>query len=113
MKSGRTAAGMRGVVAHRAPSRARTPAVTALCHQAGVIRTDTMEEMFDVAMVLANQPVPSGNRVGIITNAGGPAIMATDACRSNGIEVVALTETRSRRCRRSCPPRRACGIPWT
>lgn len=92
VKSGRTAAGMRAASSHTGSLAGTDSAVTALCHQAGVIRTDTMEEMFDVAMVLANQPVPTGNRVGIITNAGGPAIMATDACESNGIEVVALTE---------------------
>jgi acyl-CoA synthetase (NDP forming) len=83
---------MRAASSHTGSLAGTDSAVTALCHQAGVIRTDTMEEMFDVAMVLANQPVPTGNRVGIITNAGGPAIMATDACESNGIEVVALTE---------------------
>ncbi|MBP8137366.1 MAG: acetate--CoA ligase family protein, partial [Candidatus Eisenbacteria bacterium] len=92
VKSGRTAAGMRAASSHTGSLAGTDSAVTALCYQAGVIRTDTMEEMFDVAMVLANQPVPTGNRVGIITNAGGPAIMATDACESNGIEVVALTE---------------------
>ncbi|MFN8586617.1 MAG: acetate--CoA ligase family protein [Candidatus Eisenbacteria bacterium] len=92
VKSGRTAAGMRAASSHTGSLAGADSAVTALCHQAGVIRTDTMEEMFDVAMVLVNQPVPTGNRVGIITNAGGPAIMASDACESNGLEVATLTD---------------------
>src|SRR6185436_1126042 len=67
-------------------------AVEALCLQSGVIRTDTIEQLFDVAMLLAHQPVPRGNRVGIITNAGGPGIMASDACESHGLEVTSLTD---------------------
>jgi len=104
VKSGRTAAGMRAASSHTGSLAGADSAVTALCHQAGVIRTDTMEEMFDVAMVLANQPVPAGNRVGIITNAGGPAIMATDACESNGIEVVSLTEETVQALKAFLPP---------
>jgi len=67
-------------------------AVDALLGQAGVIRTDTIDELFDVAMLLANQPVPRGRRVGILTNAGGPGIMATDALASRGLEIPRLRE---------------------
>ncbi|MBE7452076.1 MAG: hypothetical protein HS111_25300 [Kofleriaceae bacterium] len=66
-------------------------AVEALIHQAGVIRTDTIEELFDVAMVLAHQPVPRGDRVALLTNAGGPGIMAADACESHGLRVGELS----------------------
>jgi acyl-CoA synthetase (NDP forming) len=52
-----------------------------------VIRTATLEELFGVAMLLAHQPVPSGRRVGILTNAGGPGILAADACESRGLQV--------------------------
>ncbi|HEY7160878.1 MAG TPA: acetate--CoA ligase family protein, partial [Acidobacteriota bacterium] len=55
--------------------------------QTGVIRAETLEEMFDLAAVLGNQPLPRGNRVGIITNAGGPAILCTDACEAGGLKV--------------------------
>ncbi len=96
VKSGRTSAGIRAASSHTGSLAGADTAVTALCAQAGVIRTDTLEELFDVAILLANQPVPRGNRVGIITNAGGPAIMASDACETRGIEVVSLTdETRA------------------
>ncbi len=92
VKSGRTRAGMRAASSHTGSIAGTESAVEALCQQSGVIRTDTMEELFDVAMVLANQPVPRGPRVGIVTNAGGPGIMATDACESHGLEVPILSD---------------------
>jgi len=63
-----------------------------LFKQAGVVRCDTLEELFDVTSLLANQPVPKGRRVGLITNAGGPAILAVDALESQGLEVPQLSE---------------------
>jgi len=96
VKSGRTSAGMRAASSHTGSLAGADTAVTALCAQAGVIRTDTLEELFDVGMLLANQPVPRGHRVGIVTNAGGPAIMASDACETRGLEVSTLSdETRA------------------
>ena len=92
VKSGRTRAGIRAASSHTGSLAGVDTAVGAICTQAGVIRTDTMEELFDVAMLLANQPLPPGPRVGIVTNAGGPGIMASDACESHGLEVVTLAE---------------------
>ncbi|MBI4815060.1 MAG: acetate--CoA ligase family protein [Deltaproteobacteria bacterium] len=92
VKSGRTRAGIRAASSHTGSLAGADSAVSALCTQAGVIRTDTMEELFDVAMLLANQPVPRGHRVAIVTNAGGPGIMASDACESHGLEVATLAE---------------------
>ena len=92
VKSGRTGAGARAASSHTGSLAGADTAVDALCQQCGVIRTDTMEELFDVAMLLANQPVPRGNRVGIVTNAGGPGIMASDACESHGLTVPILAE---------------------
>jgi acetyl coenzyme A synthetase (ADP forming)-like protein len=91
VKSGRTAAGTRAASSHTGSLAGSDIAVDALCLQSGVIRTDTIEELFDVAMLLATQPVPRGRRVGIVTNAGGPGIMATDACESHGLEVPLLS----------------------
>src|SRR5262249_54931641 len=71
VKSGRTRAGIRAAASHTGSLAGPDVAVDALCRQSGVIRTDTIEELFDVAMLVANQPVPRGNRVGIVTNAGG------------------------------------------
>ncbi|CAN5261196.1 GNAT family N-acetyltransferase [soil metagenome] len=92
VKSGRTRAGERAASSHTGALAAGDVAVEALFRQAGVIRTDTLEELFNVATVLANQPVPRGNRVGILTNGGGPGILAADACESNGLEVPELAE---------------------
>jgi acetyl coenzyme A synthetase (ADP forming)-like protein len=90
VKSGRTRAGQRAASSHTGSIAGADAAVEALCRQSGVIRTNTMEELFDVAMLLANQPVPAGHRVGIVTNAGGPGIMASDACETHGLEVPLL-----------------------
>ena len=92
VKSGRTLAGRRAASSHTGALAGADTAVDALCAQSGVIRTDTIEELFDVGMVLAHQPPPRGPRVGIVTNAGGPAIMATDACETHGLEVPTLAE---------------------
>lgn len=61
--------------------------VETLFRQAGVVRADTLEEMFDVAVLLANQPLPRGNRVGITSNSGGVLTICADACDSHGLEV--------------------------
>lgn len=90
VKSGRTAGGSRAASSHTGALAGADTAVDALFKQTGVIRTDTVEELFDMAMLLANQPVPKGNRIAILTNAGGPGIMATDACESRGIVVTPL-----------------------
>lgn len=92
VKSGRTGAGVRAAASHTGSLAGSDAAVDALFLQSGVIRTDTIEELFDVAILLANQPVPRGARVGIVTNAGGPGIMASDACESHGLEVATLSD---------------------
>ncbi|MDQ5844368.1 MAG: acetate--CoA ligase family protein, partial [Acidobacteriota bacterium] len=93
VKSGRSTAGARATSSHTgALIAASDVTVDALFRQAGVIRTDTLAELFDVASLLANQPLPQGNRVGIITNTGGPAILCADACEDRGLEVPVLGE---------------------
>lgn len=102
VKSGRTAAGARAVTSHTGAIAGTDAAYDALFAQCGIIRANTIEEMFDFAMVLANQPLPRvshrpdqlatpGTRVAIVTNAGGPAIMATDACGANGLPLAVLS----------------------
>lgn len=92
VKSGRSAAGFRATQSHTgALVAASDVTVEALFRQSGIIRTDSLEEMFDVAAFLSTQPVPKGDRVAIITNAGGPAILAADACESLGLHVPELS----------------------
>jgi acetyl coenzyme A synthetase (ADP forming)-like protein len=92
VKSGRTAAGSRAASSHTGALASSDEAVNALFRQAGVIRVDTIEELFDTASLLANQPIPGGRRVGIITNAGGPGILAADALEANGLHLPELSE---------------------
>lgn len=92
LKSGRSIAGGRAAGSHTAALAAKEVAVDALFHQTGVIRVETMEELFDVASLMAQQPLPRGPRVGIVTNAGGPGILAADACESAGLQVPALSD---------------------
>jgi acetyl coenzyme A synthetase (ADP forming)-like protein len=87
VKAGRTLGGSRAAGSHTAALASNEVAVEALFQQTGVIRAETLEEMFDLAAVLGNQPLPRGNRVGIVTNAGGPAILCTDACEAGGLKV--------------------------
>jgi acetate---CoA ligase (ADP-forming) len=92
VKSGRSAAGARATSSHTGALLAASDVtVDALFDQAGVIRTDSLAELFDVASLLANQPIPAGRRVAIVTNAGGPGIMCADACEAGGLEVVQLS----------------------
>ncbi|HEX5732081.1 MAG TPA: GNAT family N-acetyltransferase [Blastocatellia bacterium] len=93
VKSGRSTAGARATSSHTGALIAASDiTVDALFRQAGVIRTDTLEELFDVTSLLANQPFPKGRRVGIITNGGGPAVLCADACEAEGLEVPLLDQ---------------------
>ncbi len=97
VKSGRTRAGSRAASSHTAALAASDVAVDALFHQSGVIRADTLDEMFDVAACLDTQPLPPGRRVAIVTNAGGPGILAADACDAAGLTLADLSSgTRAR-----------------
>ena len=88
VKSGRSSAGFRATQSHTGALIASSDVtVDALFHQAGVIRMDTLGEMFDVAALLTTQPIPKGKRVAIITNAGGAGILAADACEDRGLVV--------------------------
>jgi acetyl coenzyme A synthetase (ADP forming)-like protein len=91
VKAGRTSAGSRAAGSHTAALAARDVAVDALFHQSGVLRAETLEEMFDLASFLGTQPLPAGRRVGIVTNAGGPGILCADACESAGLSVAELS----------------------
>lgn len=92
VKSGRTQAGARAASSHTGSLASADVAVEALFRQAGVIRTNTLAELFDVTALLSNQPLPEGRRVGVITNAGGPAILAVDALAANGLDVVEFSD---------------------
>lgn len=111
VKSGRSPAGTRAASSHTASAASADVAVSALFHQAGVVRVDTLDQLFDVAQVLESQPLPSGNRVAIVSNSGGPGILAADACDGAGLEVVALDPTTRDHLRKLLGPNAAVGNP--
>jgi acyl-CoA synthetase (NDP forming)/RimJ/RimL family protein N-acetyltransferase len=112
VKSGRAAAGARAAASHTAAMiAAKDVSVDALFRQAGVIRTDTLRELLDTAALMSMQPPPAGPRVGIVTNAGGPAIMCADACEAAGLRVPMLSKPTRRRLRRHLRAAAAVGNP--
>jgi acetate---CoA ligase (ADP-forming) len=111
VKSGRTSAGVRAASSHTAAISSGDTAVDALFRQTGVIRTDTLEELFDVATLLTTQGLPSGRKVAILTNAGGPGILAADALEANGLEVPPLTDRTIEQLRAFLPVEAGVGNP--
>ena len=87
LKGGSTRAGSRAAGSHTAALAGSDVAVDALFRQAGVLRARTLDELIDVAMLLAAQPVPRGRRVALVTNAGGLGILGADACEAAGLEL--------------------------
>jgi len=85
VKSGSTPAGLRAASSHTGALATPEIASNALFRQTGIIKVNTLEELFDVATLLSNQPLPKGNRVAIVTNGGGPGILAADACENHGL----------------------------
>lgn len=104
VKSGRSAAGARATSSHTgALLSASDVTVDALFHQAGVIRTDTLSELFGVAALLARQPLPRGDRIAIVSNGGGPGIICADACQGSGVAVPEFAEGVRTALRRGLP----------
>ena len=104
LKSGRSLVGARATASHTGALLAASDVtVDALFHQAGVVRTDTLDEMLNVADLLVHQPLPGGRRVAILTNAGGPAVMCADTCEAYGIDVPALSDDTRERLRALLP----------
>lgn len=101
VKAGRTATGARAASSHTAALAGTDLAVDVMMKQCGVIRAHTVEELFDYAMAFPRLPLPRGNRVAIVSNAGGPAIILADACESNGLivpELAPATQQAIRQC---------------
>jgi acetyl coenzyme A synthetase (ADP forming)-like protein len=91
VKAGRSRSGARAASSHTGALAASDTPVEALFRDSGVVRTETVEELFHVGALLAHQPLPAGPRVAILTNAGGPGILAADACEANGLSLANLS----------------------
>lgn len=90
LKAGRTIIGAKAASSHTGSLAGSDKVYNAIFDQCGVIRGDTLEEIFDYAKALSSQPIPVGNRVAIITNSGGPGILATDECIKSGLEMASF-----------------------
>ncbi|MBA4159072.1 MAG: acetate--CoA ligase family protein [Gemmatimonadetes bacterium] len=111
VKSGRSGAGSRAASSHTAALAETDVATDALFAQCGVIRVDTVEELFDLAMAFSHQPIPRGKRVAIVTNAGGPGIIIADACEAQGLVVAELAEATRQRLAAFLPEEASLGNP--
>lgn len=90
LKAGQTAAGQSAAGSHTAALATNETAVDALFTQCGLIRAKTLDDLFALAVGLSSQPRPSGRRVGILTNSGGPGVLCADSCAAEGLIVPAL-----------------------
>ncbi len=104
VKSGRTALGAKAASSHTGALAGMDMATDALFHQCGVIRVNTVEEMFDLTKVLANQPLPKGDRVAVMTNAGGPGILITDALVTHKLKMAELSDETISELKKYMPP---------
>jgi acetyltransferase len=111
LKAGTTTAGAQAASSHTGSLAGADIAYGAAFRRSGVIRAESLDMLFDYAMAFAMQPLPQGPRVTVITNAGGPGIMAADAAENMGLEMVAPTEAAREKLAAALPSTAALGNP--
>lgn len=104
IKSGRSAEGAKAAASHTGSLAGSDVAYDCILNQSGILRVETMNELFDSAFAFAHQPVPKGRRIGIVTNAGGPGIMATDSAIRHGLELATFSEETKAAIRKNVSP---------
>ena len=103
LKAGRTSEGAAAAASHTGSLAGSDAICDAAFTQAGTIRCETIEEMFNIATAYVYQPMPEGNRVAVITNAGGPGVLATDACIQNGLTMARFEEDTTQFLKKNLP----------
>ena len=103
LKSGRTSHGAAAAASHTGSLAGSDEICDEAMRQAGIIRCSTIEDMFNKAIALAYQPLPKGDRVAIITNAGGPGVLATDAAVDEGLQLAQFSEKTTEVFKKSLP----------
>jgi acyl-CoA synthetase (NDP forming) len=111
LKAGGTKESARAVRSHTATLAGSEAVYAAAFRQAGVIRADDDDELCDVVSALLNQPLPRGNRVGILTIGGGMGVVAAEACEREGLEIAMLAPSTVERLDTCLPPRWSHGNP--
>jgi acetyltransferase len=103
IKSGRTAEGASAAASHTGSLAGSDEICDAAFAQAGIIRCDHIEEMFHVATAFAYEPIPRSNRVAVITNAGGPGVLTTDAAVKEGLQMARFSEETTKVLKKALP----------
>ena len=111
LKAGRTQAGARAVSSHTGSLAGSHAAYQAAFAQSGVIEVDNVASLFEVAQALDTQPLPKGKRVAILTNAGGPAALASDSLANHGLQIADLSEQTRQLLRERLNPAAQVGNP--
>ncbi len=111
LKAGTTTAGAKAASSHTGSLAGADMAYGAAFRRSGVIRAETFDQLFDYATAFAMQPIPKGDRVAIITNAGGPGIMAADAVEGMGMQVATLAHGTATALRQTLPAAASVGNP--
>jgi acetyltransferase len=104
IKSGRSAEGARAAASHTGSLAGSDSTYNAIFYQSGIMRVEGINDLFDYATAFAKQPVPNGKRIAIVTNAGGPGIMATDAAIRHKLEIANLSEQTKEKLKEVLPP---------
>jgi acetyltransferase len=97
LKAGRTASGAKAAASHTGSLAGADTAYTAAFDRVGVIRADSIEQLFDISMAFSYMPLPAGDRVAVVTNAGGPGIMMSDALEGLGLKVATLSDATTKK----------------
>jgi acyl-CoA synthetase (NDP forming) len=92
LKPGETQAASQAIQSHTGAMAGVHALYAGAFRQGGVLQTHTLDEFIDVCLILSNQKLPQGNRVGIITNSGGPGVLAVDACTQSGLHVISFPD---------------------
>jgi acetyltransferase len=104
IKSGRSPEGARAAASHTGALVGSDNAYDAIFYQSGILRVEGVAELFNRAVAFAEQPIPKGDRIAIVTNAGGPGIMATDAVVRHNLKIATLSEETKQKLKQELPP---------
>ena len=104
IKTGRTVQGAAAAASHTGSLAGSDEVFDAIFEQGGVLRVESIEDLFNFATIFMDRRRPGGNRVGIVTNAGGPGIMTTDACIRNGLQMAKFQEYTLKSLKFQLPP---------
>lgn len=111
LKAGRSESGAKAASSHTGALASSDLATDAFFKQCGILRVDSIEELFELSLGFSNQPIPRGNRLAVLTNAGGPAILATDAIEKYGLKMASLSDKTQNKLRTFLPEEAAVHNP--